>query len=50
MLQPKVFQTTYEGGVRVITNYSALPYESTDGTVEGHSYLLIPAAQEGGAL
>lgn len=50
LLQPQVFQTTYEGGTRVITNYSALPYESTEGTVEAHSYLLIPAVQEGGAL
>lgn len=50
MLQPQVFETTYDGGVRVITNYSALPYESTEGTVEAGSYLLIPAAQEGGAL
>lgn len=50
MLKPEVFETTYEGGVKVITNYSALPYESTNGTVESGSYLLIPAAQEGGAL
>lgn len=50
MLQPQVFETTYEGGVRVITNYSALPYESTEGTVEAGTYKLIPAAQEGGAL
>lgn len=50
MLKPQVFETTYEGGVKVITNYSALPYESTNGTVGSGSYLLIPAAQEGGAL
>lgn len=50
MLKPQVFQTTYEGGVTVITNYSALPYESTNGTVEAGSYLLTTAAQEGGAL
>ena len=49
MLQPQVFQTTYEGDVKVITNYSALPYESTEGTVEAGRYLLIPAVQEGGA-
>lgn len=49
MLQPQVFETTYDGDVRVITNYSALPYESTEGTVEPGGYLLIPAAQEGGA-
>lgn len=50
MLMPQVFKTTYEGNVVVITNYSALPYESTEGTVEAGSYLLIPAVQEGGAL
>jgi len=50
MLRPEVFLTSYEGGARVITNYSALPYESTEGTVEAGSYLLIPAVQEGGAL
>ncbi len=50
MLKPEVFQTTYEGGARVISNYSALPYESNEGTVEAGSYLLIPAVQEGGAL
>ena len=50
MLKPQVFKTTYEGGVTVITNYSALPYESTEGMVEPGSYLLTPAVQEGGAL
>ena len=47
MLQEKVFQTTYENGVRIITNYTALPYESADGVVEAGTYLLV---QEGGAL
>lgn len=47
MLDKNVFQTTYANGVRVITNYTALPYESANGTVDAESYLLI---QEGGAL
>jgi hypothetical protein len=47
MLAVDVFETTYEGGVRVITNYTALPYESADGVVEAGTYLLV---QEGGAL
>lgn len=47
LLQENVFQTTYENGVRVITNYTALPYESADGMVEAGTYLLV---QEGGAL
>ena len=47
ILAVNVFQTTYEGGVRVITNYTALPYESADGVVEAGTYLLV---QEGGAL
>lgn len=50
MLQPQVFRTTYEDGTVILTNYSALPYESTNGTVEAGSYLPIPAVQEGGAL
>lgn len=50
MLQPQVFMTTYEGGVQVITNYAALPYESTIGTVAPGSYLLAAPGQEGGAL
>ena len=47
ILAENVFQTTYENGVRVITNYSALPYESADGVVETGTWLLV---QEGGAL
>ena len=47
ILAENVFQTTYENGVRVITNYSALPYESADGVVEAGTWLLV---QEGGAL
>ncbi|MBQ8555050.1 MAG: hypothetical protein IJ438_04160 [Clostridia bacterium] len=47
MLAANVFETTYESGVRVITNYTALPYESADGVVEAGTYLLV---QEGGAL
>ena len=47
LLAEDVFQTTYEGGVIVITNYTALPYESASGVVEAGTYLLV---QEGGAL
>jgi len=47
MLAENVFQTTYENGVVVITNYTALPYESASGVVEAGTYLLV---QEGGAL
>ena len=46
MLEKHVFQTTYENGVVVITNYTALPYESASGVVEAGTYLV----QEGGAL
>ena len=47
MLEKNVFQTTYQNGVTVITNYGALPYESASGVVEAGTYLLV---QEGGAL
>ena len=47
ILEKDVFQTTYENGVVVITNYTALPYESASGVVEAGTYLLV---QEGGAL
>jgi len=47
ILAENVFQTTYENGVRVITNYTAQPYESADGMVEAGTWLLV---QEGGAL
>ncbi len=47
MLDTEVFETTYEGGVRVLTNYSSQPYESTDGTVAPNAYLIV---KEGGAL
>ena len=47
LLAENVFQTTYENGVRVITNYTALPFETADGMVEAGTYLLV---QEGGAL
>ena len=50
LLLPQVFRTTYEGDVVVITNYSALPYESTEGTVAPGTYLLVAPGQEGGAL
>ena len=50
LLAPQVFRTTYEGDVVVVTNYSALPYESTDGVVAPGTYLLVAPAQEGGAL
>ena len=50
MLAPQIFRTTYEGDVVVVTNYSALPYESTEGTVAPGTYLLAAPAQEGGAL
>ena len=50
LLLPQVFRTTYEGNVVVITNYSALPYESTEGTVAPGTYLLVAPVQEGGAL
>ncbi len=47
ILEENVFETTYENGVRVITNYTSQPYESADGVVEAGTYLLV---QEGGAL
>lgn len=47
ILAPDVFETTYENGVRVITNYTALPFESADGVVEAGTCLLV---QEGGSL
>ncbi len=46
LLGENVFRTTYEGGVTVITNYSALPFESEVGAVEAGAYLI---SQEGGA-
>ncbi len=45
LLAENVFRTTYEGGVTVITNYTAMPYESEDGLVEAGTYLI----KEGGA-
>ena len=42
-----VADDTYEGGVRVIANYSADPYECEDGTAEAGSWLLV---KEGGSL
>ncbi|MGN1370518.1 MAG: DUF5696 domain-containing protein [Aristaeellaceae bacterium] len=45
LLEKDVFETTYENGVHVITNYTALPYESAHGVVEAGSYLLV---REGG--
>ncbi len=50
MLAPQVFRTTYEGDVVVITNYSALPYESTEGTIAPGTCWLSTDVQEGGAL
>lgn len=41
MLDKDVFETTYENGVRVISNYSAHPYEGTDGTVAAGTYLVV---------
>ena len=46
MLAENVFETTYANGVVIITNYTALPYESAAGVVEAGTYLV----QEGGAL
>ena len=46
ILAENVFQTTYENGVVIITNYTALPYESAAGVVEAGTYLV----QEGGSL
>lgn len=43
LLTPEVFETTYANGVRVITNYAALPYEAAEGTVDAQSYLIIGA-------
>ncbi len=45
LLAENVFRTTYEGGVTVVTNYTAMPYESEDGLVEAGTYLI----KEGGA-
>ncbi len=45
LLAENVFRTTYEGGVTVVTNYAAMPYESEDGLVEAGTYLI----KEGGA-
>ncbi len=45
ILAENVFKTTYEGGVTVITNYTAMPYESEAGLVEAGAYLI----KEGGA-
>ena len=47
MLNPEVFETTYEGGVRIIANYSCEPYESESGTAEAGGWLLV---KEGGSL
>lgn len=47
MLAVDVFETTWSNGVRTVTNYSSVPYQSDDGVVEAGSYLLV---QEGGAL
>ncbi len=38
MLSPQVFETTYEGGVTVIVNYSAEAYETEAGTIAAHAY------------
>lgn len=45
ILARDVFETTYENGVHVVTNYTALPFESARGVVEAGTYLLV---QEGG--
>ena len=47
ILADNVFQTTYENGVIVVTNYTSLPYDYEGHTVEGGTYYLT---QEGGAL
>ena len=47
LLAENVFQTTYENGVIVVTNYTSLPYDYEGHTVEGGTYYLT---QEGGAL
>ena len=45
MLSPQVFETAYEGGVTVLVNYSAEPYETETGTVAAHAYRI---EKEGG--
>ena len=47
ILAENVFQTTYENGVIVVTNYTSLPYDYEGHQVEGGTYYLT---QEGGAL
>lgn len=47
LLAPDVTETTYEGGVRVICNYTNQSYTSEDGEVAPMAYLICP---EGGAL
>ncbi len=41
MLSEDVFETTYESGVRIITNYTCHPYESADGVVAPQTYLMV---------
>lgn len=46
MLAPQVFETVYEGGVRVTVNYGGDAYETEAGTaVSGHGYVI---EKEGG--
>ena len=46
MLSPQVFETTYEGGVKVTVNYGSDVYETEAGTpVPGRGYII---EKEGG--
>ncbi len=47
LLAVDVFETTYEGGLKVVTNYSSAAYEGEAGVVEAGSYQII---KEGGSL
>ena len=44
MLSPQVFETTYEGGVKVTVNYSGEPFETEAGAIPAHAYRI----EEGG--
>ncbi|MBR4502712.1 MAG: hypothetical protein IKP22_12650 [Clostridia bacterium] len=44
MLSPQVFETTYEGGIKVLVNYGSNDFEAEGGSVPAHSFIL----REGG--
>ncbi|MBR4333589.1 MAG: hypothetical protein IKP72_12990 [Clostridia bacterium] len=44
MLSPQVFETTYEGGIKVLVNYGGNVFETEDRSVPAHSFII----QEGG--